>query len=375
MRIFILILVCSSLSLYAGKAINGYYIKYNGDSVHTKLEVFVSDNYSYLENGVVVKDSSGRSTFLNPSKIKEFGFYHKRTNRLNKFRVVRYRELVYSKNNHSEVFYVDKVGFYEVLVEGHISLLLNKVSKYSKSYFLTKGNNIFQYISAIFARDNLKEYLTECKVLDTLIKNDHVGDVSLANLLVLHNRACSSCTTTKDFSYPDFHQSSTKFKGQALKANYKVLPPLDVRVQFYKEKMRPDKNLFIKEHKYLWSEPVTDIVDHKLCGDLLKIEAIDTNAKTFYILPTIEVFFSKNTGILLNSKTNTKIRIKITLMDESKKEVLCKTYESLYSTSGADKEYEGSFLTTPEKPVNIAMGVCLRKTLDKFYLDLAILPN
>ena len=68
-------------------------------------------------------------------------------------------------------------------------------------------------------------------------------------------------------------------------------------------------------------------------------------------------------------KCYSKVRIKF-IVSKSGNEILNDTYEATYFTSGTDSEYEGKITDTIENFANITLGICLRKSLDKFYNDL-----
>lgn len=86
------------------------------------------------------------------------------------------------------------------------------------------------------------------------------------------------------------------------------------------------------------------------------------------IKPTLEVFYPCVTGFIWE-KCEAKVRIGF-LVTINDKVVLDKIYEEVYITSGTDEGYEGSIFDTIENCANISIGMCLRMTLDKFYLDL-----
>ncbi|HCW06143.1 MAG TPA: hypothetical protein DGG95_02120, partial [Cytophagales bacterium] len=87
--------------------------------------------------------------------------------------------------------------------------------------------------------------------------------------------------------------------------------------------------------------------------------------KNLTISTTVERYYPYVKGYMW-SQCNTDVRLdmKATLNDST---IIHKEYQSAYASSGLDKEYEGSVITTIEQGANVTLGVSLRKTLDQFY--------
>ncbi len=91
--------------------------------------------------------------------------------------------------------------------------------------------------------------------------------------------------------------------------------------------------------------------------------------KNLTITTTVDEFYSDVRGnCWMKSKADVTLDMKAVLNDST---IVNKQYQSSYSTSGLDKEYEGSMITTIEQGANITLGISLRKALDQFYADLA----
>jgi hypothetical protein len=239
---------------------------------------------------------------------------------------------------------------------------------------MQKGSNKAFHSSG--SRGSIANYFSDCQAVTKLLSEPNpYYSPDLIKIVQCYNSNCSEPNNDpKDYDLPDFHQSASRFTGTfSASHNFIVLDPLDQRSLFYNEKFSDDRNFKLFPYKYSWSLPVPDIVKNRLEDDLKKSNAIDSNGHKLFIKPTIEVFFGFNSGFIFN-RSHSKIRIRLAVYDEQQHELFSKVYETFYASSGTDKEYEGHFITTESEPPNIVMGICLRKTLDKFYEDLLNVP-
>jgi outer membrane protein OmpA-like peptidoglycan-associated protein len=168
---------------------------------------------------------------------------------------------------------------------------------------------------------------------------------------------------------PDLHNSKSKIRNLNLSGyTVSVLPPIDNRHSFYGEsfhngtKVEPVGDFFYR--------PVMQEIQSKIEYDLARFGSnmqYDSKRR-LGIKTSVDVFYPdvKGYGWL---KAYAKVRLKMTatLNDST---IIDKKYQSTYSSSGLDKDYEGSIITTIEQATNVTLGITLRKTLDQFYSDL-----
>ena len=166
---------------------------------------------------------------------------------------------------------------------------------------------------------------------------------------------------------PELHDSHSQLKGEIFNAySIQVKDLSDLRGKFFGEKV--SGKIVIGPYKDFWREPLLLAVSNKISYDLLVLGAKDSYQPKLIIKPEIEVFFPYIKGFVW-SKCYAKVRIRFIVYKDGG-EILNNVYEALYFSDGTDREYEGKLTDTLENCANITLGICLRKVLDKFYVEL-----
>jgi hypothetical protein len=145
-----------------------------------------------------------------------------------------------------------------------------------------------------------------------------------------------------------------------------ILTPIDNRKDFIGELVT--KRIEVQEYKDFWSSPLASIITDKLSSDLKSLGVVDNANEIINIQPIIEVMYTCPRGFIW-LKCYSKVRMRF-IVNKSGIEIINNTFESTYFTAGTDSEYEGKMTDTIENFANITLGICLRKSLDKFYSEL-----
>jgi len=398
---FIVLLFVMAGRVWAHKLIPGYYITPHGDTVKASFEIpfgFYSQGSQYtrlakspkfykIKDGVWYRDSANKRLFLDPDSAQEFCFFYKRKT----FRMlsVHYNYLQTNKFNHYEMTLKTGKGFYYLLVDGNMRLCFEYdylassyytgVTKRMTQMILWKKNgNPYSYDLKTGVSKRFIDYFSDCPEARQKILRPDTSVIIVGRIARAYNTNCPELAPPdeKDYNLPDFHQSKSRAIDTLLiRHKYQVITPIDEEKNFSNEKFSAQLDVPVKR-KYAWSLPLTDIVQNKIVDDLNMAKKTGPLVDSLSIQPVIEVFFSVNTGALpFISKTQAKVRIRFIVKNSAQQEVFSKSYETFYDNTDTDFEYEGrSSIAPPWEPPNIVMGMCLRKTLDKFYTDLLHLP-
>lgn len=190
----------------------------------------------------------------------------------------------------------------------------------------------------------------------------------LLNLnLIAQNRLFSRLYYLK----PPFHNSLTRvYPKKFVNCKLIITNPEDKRNDYIGESVYKRKKVIY--YKDFWNISIQEILTTKINNDLKTSGFIgrlkmDTS-QILKIEPIIEVFYPDVRGIFWG-KSFAKVRLKMKVFLNDKL-IIENKYESFYITNGNDDEWEGKTFETIENGANITIGICLRKTLDKFYKDL-----
>lgn len=175
---------------------------------------------------------------------------------------------------------------------------------------------------------------------------------------------------------PQLHDSKPKTKTLNLREyNVDLAEPIDNRVSFDGEYFRKGSTIESATPTDFFKRPAMQEIQKKIESDMIRFGANQHEGKNnLAIKTTVDVFYPDVKGFAwLRSFAKVRLDMTARLNDST---IITKKYESFYSTFGLDREYEGSLVTTIEQGANVTLGMTLRKSLDRFYADLAnILPT
>lgn len=166
---------------------------------------------------------------------------------------------------------------------------------------------------------------------------------------------------------PDFYNSKTKISGNISDCSFEILQLIDKRDSFVGEPI--DEKIKVEKFKDYWKKPLPKIFTDKITKDLTAKGLKANEANKIKIQPIVEVLYVGTKGFMSWQKCYTKVRIQI-ITTKDGAELINKKYETIYITTGSDADYEGDSTDAIETFANTALGICLRKTLDKYYSDL-----
>ena len=194
------------------------------------------------------------------------------------------------------------------------------------------------------------------------------------SLLIL-SITLTSCTTNRlygrlFYKKPILHSSPSRFvPSKAVDVDIQVEPAVDQRSKYRGTKIAPYQiEAGIAD---FWKETVSDMVTYRMRSDLVNIgwrKQKGDKTISVKVYPHILIFYPYIEGILWSKAYGfVRIGFVVTINEET---LLLKEYDWNYITDGTDKDYEGPLADTIENAANVAMGICLRNVLDRFYSDL-----
>jgi hypothetical protein len=211
----------------------------------------------------------------------------------------------------------------------------------------------------------------------------HGWDTSLSHtrfsllwaLLLTLSITLTSCATNRldarmFHKRPILHSSPSRFiPSKAVDVDIQVEPAIDQRSKYRGTKIAPYQiEAGIAD---IWRETVPDMVTYRMRSDLVNMgwrKQKDDKTISIKVYPHILIFYPYIEGILwLKAYGFVRIGFVVTINEET---LLLKEYDWNYITDGTDKDYEGPLVDTIENAANVAIGICLRNVLDRFYGDL-----
>jgi hypothetical protein len=194
------------------------------------------------------------------------------------------------------------------------------------------------------------------------------------SLLILSITLTSCATNRLDarmfYKKPMLHSSPSRFvPSKAVDVDIQVEPAVDQRSKYRGSKIAPyEIEAGIAD---FWRETVPDMVTYRMRSDFVNMgwrKQKDDKTISIKVYPHVLIFYPYIEGILwLKAYGFVRIGFVVTINEET---LLLKEYDWNYVTDGTDKDYEGPLVDTIENVANVAMGICLRNVLDKFYGDL-----
>lgn len=172
------------------------------------------------------------------------------------------------------------------------------------------------------------------------------------------------------YSKPKLYHSPSKaaamdLSGYALTVSF----PEDNRSQFYGEEVY--KNKKVRPLEDFFESPLAVEIQKKIYSDFKKLTIPKKHRaplKNLAIHSSVEIFYPQVRGFI-HSESFAKVRLQLEALVNNVV-FIRKKYETLYVTSGTDKEFEGDISMTVEDGENVTVGMALRQTLDQFYADL-----
>jgi len=115
-----------------------------------------------------------------------------------------------------------------------------------------------------------------------------------------------------------------------------------------------------------WKNNISESIDSKIAEDLGK-EKVHSLSSQNTLKIEVKSFYANISGFFWGT-TRAVVWLKVSIRNDNQV-VLENEYKDMYKTDGTDKDYEGPIVDTIEGGANIAIGMTLRITLDKFYKE------
>jgi len=175
------------------------------------------------------------------------------------------------------------------------------------------------------------------------------------------------------FKNLDLYNSPSRYLAQNYyQYSIVLLLPMDERKSYIGEQVA--SKIKVEPYVDFWNKPTMQEIHSKMVSDFANyntplIDKDNIDAKTVIIIPKVEVFYIAVRGAPLWRRSYAKVRLSM-LVKQNEAELINQKYESVYNTNGNDEDWEGIPNESIESGGNVAIGTCLRQTLDKFYKDL-----